>query len=64
VNELGEKPYFCRVLRILISNRVDLSVSSSDEKVRLHEGHDIRVSSLGTRIKPAHQGVQSLRGPT
>jgi len=46
VSGLGEAPYFCRVLRILINNRVDLSVSSSDENGRLHEGLDVRVGPL------------------
>jgi len=55
---LGEAPYFCRVLRILISNRVDLSVSSPDEKVRLHECLDICVGPLGTKINPVRQGDQ------
>jgi len=64
VSGLGEVPYFCRVLRILINNRVDLSVSSSDENGRLHEGLDVRVGPLGTKINPAYQDVQSVRGPT
>jgi len=64
VSGLGEAPYFSRVLRILIRNRVDLSVSSSDEKVRLHEGLDICVGPLGAKINPACKGVQSMKGPT
>jgi len=58
VSELGEAPYFCRVLRIFISNRVDLSVGSPDEKVRLHEGLNICVGPSGTKINPARQGDQ------
>ena len=61
---LEEAAYFCRVLRILIGNRIDLNVSSSDEKVRLHEGLDVRVGPSGTKVKPARRGVQSVRGPT
>jgi len=38
VDRLGEALYFCRILRILVSNRVDLSVSGSGVKVCLHEG--------------------------
>jgi len=64
VSELGEAPYFCRVLRILISNRVDLGIGSPDEKVRIHEGLDICVGPLGAKIKPVCKGVQSVRGPT
>ena len=53
VNRLEEAPHLRRIFRILVSDRVDLSVGSSRVKVCLQEGLDIGIGALEIRIKPA-----------
>ena len=53
MNRLGEAPNLCRIFRILVSDRVNLSISSSRIKVCLQEGLEIGVGALDIKFKPA-----------
>jgi len=54
---LGETPYLCRIFRILVSDRVDLSVGRSGVKVGFQEGLEIGIGAVEMEIKPARSGV-------
>ena len=64
LNELGGAPYLGRILGVLVSDRVNLIVGSTGEKMCPHEGLDIRIIALETRIKTARPGIKSARGLT
>jgi len=49
---LGETRYLCRILRILVSDRVDLSVGCSRIKVSFQEGLEISIGALEMKLSP------------
>jgi len=56
---LGEAHYLGRVLGILVSDRVDLSVSGTLVKVGLQEGLDVGIGAIETNVRTVRLGLKS-----
>jgi len=63
-NRLGRAPHVSGILRILVSDRVDLSIRGTRVKVFLHEGLDSGIGTSERNIKSTGPIVHSVRGRT